>query len=112
MNQSLKPSILSALVLAFASFGDAFLYIALPVNGLQMNVPVVWIGFLLSINRFVRIIANQLFAYLFNQFGFRRITIVAAVFAMLTTFSYGMATDVVLWIIEESFGDFAFQHCG
>lgn len=109
MNQSLKPSILSALVLAFASFGDAFLYIALPVNGLQMNVPVVWIGFLLSINRFVRIIANQLFAYLFNQFGFRRITIVAAVFAMLTTFSYGMATDVVLWIIARIIWGFCFS---
>ncbi len=109
MNQSLKPSILSALVLAFASFGDAFLYTALPVNALQMNVPVVWIGFLLSINRFVRLIANQMFAYLFNHFGFKRITILAAVFAMLTTFSYGIATGILLWIIARVVWGFCFS---
>lgn len=109
MNQSLKPSILSALVLAFASFGDAFLYATLPVNALQMNVPVGWIGFLLSINRFVRLAANQLFAYLFNRFGFKLITILAAVFAMLTTFTYGIATGISLWITARIIWGFCFS---
>jgi MFS family permease len=109
MNHSLKPSIISALVLAFAGFGDAFLYIALPVNALQMNVPVVWIGFLLSINRFVRLVANQLFAYLFNHFGFKRITILASVFAVLTTFSYGIATGITLWITARILWGFCYS---
>ena len=109
MNKSLKPTVLSALVLAFSSFGDAFLYTALPVNALQMNVPVVWIGFLLSINRFVRLIANQMFAYLFNHFGFKRITILAAVFSMLTTFSYGIATGILFWIIARIIWGFCFS---
>lgn len=109
MNHSLKPSLLSALVLAFASFGDAFLYTALPLNSLQMNVPVVWIGFLLSINRFVRVIANQTFSYLFNHFGFKRITILASGFAMLTTFSYGIATGITLWITARILWGFCYS---
>ena len=109
MNASLKPSIISALVLACASFGDAFLYSVLPVNALQMNVPVVWIGFLLSINRFDRLVANQLFAYLFNQYGFKRITILAAIFAMLTTFSYGIATGILLWIFARIIWGFCYS---
>lgn len=109
LNRSLKPPILSALVLAFSSFGDAFLYTVLPVNSLQMNVPVVWIGFLLSINRFVRLLSNQMFAHLFNQFGFKRITILAALFSILTTFSYGLATGIFIWIIARIIWGFCFS---
>lgn len=98
MNQSLKPSVLSALTLAFASLGDAFLYTVLPVNGEQMNVPVAWIGFLLSINRFVRLIANQVFAYLFNRFGFKQLTIMAAMFSVITTFAYSISNLLLVWI--------------
>jgi MFS transporter, DHA1 family, multidrug resistance protein len=109
MNSSLQPSIQSALVLAFASFGDAFLYAVLPLNALQMNVPVAWIGFLLSINRLVRLISNQLFAYLFSQFGFKQMTILAAAFAVLTTFSYGIATGITFWIIARIVWGFCFS---
>lgn len=109
MNRSLKPSILSAAVLAFASFGDSFLYTILPVNALQMNVPVVWIGFLLSINRFVRLVANHLFAGLFNKLGFKRITIFAAVFSVLTTFSYGIASNITVWITARIIWGFCFS---
>lgn len=94
----LKPTILSALVLALASFGDAFLYPVLPVNALQMGVPIAWVGFLLSINRFIRLVANQGFGWLFNTFGYKRITIFAAVLAALSTLCYGFASGLVLWI--------------
>jgi MFS transporter, DHA1 family, multidrug resistance protein len=98
MKEGLKPTILSALVLALASFGDAFLYPVLPVNAAQMGVPLIWVGFLLSINRFIRLMANQVFGWLFNTFGYRRITILAAVFAAISTFCYGLATGLVIWI--------------
>jgi DHA1 family multidrug resistance protein-like MFS transporter len=109
MKKPLIPSILSALVLAFSSFGDAFLYTALPVNALQMNVPVVWIGFLLSVNRFIRLFANHLFAYLFHRFGFKRITIVATVFSVISTFMYGIASGIVVWIIARIIWGFCFS---
>ncbi len=98
MREGLKPTILSALVLALASFGDAFLYPVLPVNALQMGVPIVWVGFLLSINRFIRLIANQGFGWLFNTCGYKRITILAAIFAAFSTLCYGLASGLLLWI--------------
>lgn len=101
MRDTLKPSILSAMILAFASLGDAFLYIVLPLHAIEMNVPLTWVGILLSVNRFIRIISNQLFARLFNLYGFRRITIYAAVFSVITTLLYGMANLIVVWIIAR-----------
>jgi MFS transporter, DHA1 family, multidrug resistance protein len=109
MNQSLKPSVLSALVLAFSGFGDSFLYVVLPVYALQLNVPVVWVGFLLSINRFVRLVANHLLAFLFNRFEAKRITILAAFLAMLSTFVYGMAPGIVIWIVARVIWGFCYS---
>ena len=74
-----------------------------------MNVPVVWIGFLLSVNRFVRLLANQLFAYLFNQFGFRRITSLAAMLAVVSTVCYGISSGILLWIIARIIWGFCYS---
>jgi len=101
VTDDLKPTIVSALVLALASFGDAFLYPVLPVNALQMGVPVVWVGFLLSVNRFIRLAANQAFGWLFNTFGYKKITIGAATFATLSTFCYGIAGSLFIWIVAR-----------
>jgi MFS family permease len=109
MSKLFKPSIISALVSAFSSFGDAFLYIALPVNAVEMNVPVIWIGFLLAINRFVRLIGNQLFGYLFNRYGFKRITSVAALFAALTTLSYGLGYGLASLVIARVVWGFCYS---
>src|SRR5690606_8983116 len=95
---SYRACILSALVLAFAGMGDAFLYTALPAYATQMDVPVIWIGFLLSINRFVRLLANQAFAILFSLFGFKAITVIAAALAALSTLLYGLAPGIIWWI--------------
>ncbi|MFN3405377.1 MAG: MFS transporter [Cytophagaceae bacterium] len=105
----MKASILSALVLAFAGFGDAFLYSVLPVNALHMGIPVVWIGFLLSINRFIRLVSNQAFAFLFGIYGFKTITIIAAVFAVLTTLVYGITSSLFLWIAARIIWGFCYS---
>ncbi|MES2680636.1 MAG: MFS transporter [Bacteroidota bacterium] len=98
MKEGLKPTIISAFVLALASFGDAFLYPVLPINAAQLGVPLIWVGFLLSINRFIRLAANQVFGWLFNKFGYKRLTILAAVFAAMSTLCYGLASGLVVWI--------------
>lgn len=98
---SYKACVLSALVLAFAGMGDALLYTALPAYTTQMGVPVLWIGFLLSVNRFVRLAGNQLFAVLFNLFGFKTITIIAAILAVFSTLLYGLAVGVFWWVVAR-----------
>ena len=105
----LKATSFSALALAFSSFGDAFLYPFLPVNSIMVGVPVVWVGLLLSINRFVRILSNTLMVHALARYGFRTVMIIAAVLAILSTCSYGVVTGVFAWILVRIMWGLAFS---
>jgi predicted MFS family arabinose efflux permease len=95
----LKATSFAALALAFASFGDAFLYPFLPVNSGDVGVPVVWVGLLLSINRFVRIISNSIIVHVFAKYGLRTIMICSVVLAISSTAGYGLASSLFAWLI-------------
>jgi len=94
----LKATAFAALSLAFASFGDAFLYPFLPINSSVIGAPVVWVGLILSINRFVRIFANGVIVRLFARYGLRAVMMTAATFAVLSTFGYGFAVGLAGWL--------------
>src|SRR5688572_10247853 len=94
--RTLKYSLLSACVLALAGSGDSFLYIYLPANYQSLGLSVFWVGVLLSINRFTRLILNSHIAYYLSAFGLRTITIAVTIIATLTTFFYGFADSVFL----------------
>src|SRR5690606_9365592 len=98
-DHKLKASLFASLSLAFASFGDAFLYPFLPVNHAAVGVPVVWIGVLLSINRFVRILSNTWIVHLLARFGMRRITIFAVMLAALSTAGYAFSSGIFLCMV-------------
>jgi MFS family permease len=95
----LKAPAYASLALAFASFGDAFLYPFLPVNSLVVGVPVVWVGVLLSINRFVRIFSNTIMVHLFARYGLRSVMICAAILAIASTTGYAVASGIFLWLL-------------
>lgn len=95
----MKASAFAALALAFASFGDAFLYPFLPINFKEVGVPVMWVGLLLSINRFVRIVSNAMIVHAFAKYGLRAIMIGAVVLAITSTLGYGIATSIWMWIL-------------
>ena len=97
-DKGLKASAFAALALAFASFGDAFLYPFLPVNFESVGVPIMWVGLLLSINRFVRIVSNTIIVHAFARYGLRSIMILAVALAIPSTFGYGIATGLVAWL--------------
>lgn len=105
----IKAPAYAALALAFASFGDAFLYPFLPVNFNTVGVPVASVGILLSINRFIRIVSNTWIVHAFATYGLRSIMIVAVVLAITSTFGYGIATGVVAWIIFRVMWGLAFS---
>jgi MFS transporter, DHA1 family, multidrug resistance protein len=98
-DKGLKATSSAALALAFASFGDAFLYPFLPVNFNTVGIPVVWVGLLLSINRFVRIISNSLVVHAFAKYGFRTIMICAVLLAIFSTAGYGLVSGLIAWLI-------------
>ena len=95
----LKEPAYAALAITFASFGDAFLYPFLPQYAELMEIPVVWIGILLSINRFVRIVFNPFVTGLFNKHGVRKTTIMAAILAIISTMGYGLGLGLLSLII-------------
>ena len=96
---TLRASAFAATALAFASFGDAFLYPFLPLSHSMVGVPVLWIGALLSVNRFVRILSNTFMARLFSNYGLRFIFIVAVTGAIISTAGYGLASGVIVWFV-------------
>ncbi len=98
-HRSFRVPVYASLALAFASIGDAFLYPFLPVNNTSVGVPMVWIGFLLSVNRFVRIFSNTWMVYLFKKYGLRLVTLIATFLAIISTAGYGLAHNVFLWMI-------------
>lgn len=105
----LKASAFAALALAFASFGDAFLYPFLPLNSNAVGIPVVWIGMILSINRFIRILSNTLMVLAFSRYGLRSIMIIAVLVAITSTFGYGLATGILAWLILRIMWGLAFS---
>jgi MFS transporter, DHA1 family, multidrug resistance protein len=96
---SFQAPIYAALALAFASFGDAFLYPFLPLHGERLGMSVAWIGILLSINRFARIFTNTIIARACANYGFRLMTLLAVGVAILSTAGYGIASGIVTWIL-------------
>jgi MFS family permease len=97
--KGLKAPAYASLTLAFASFGDAFLYPFLPLNSMNVGVPVEWVGVLLSVNRLVRIFSNVWMVKLFAHYGLRLITILAAILAIVSTAGYAMATSIAVWLL-------------
>jgi MFS transporter, DHA1 family, multidrug resistance protein len=96
---SLRASSNASLALALASFGDAFLYAFLPVNSVVVGVPVLWVGVLLSVNRFVRIISNNIMVHVFARYGLRMVIISAVIVAILSTLGYSFASSIFLWLV-------------
>ena len=91
----LKYPVYASLTLSFASFGDAFLYPFLPQYANVMQIPVVWIGIVLSINRFIRIVFNHYVVKLFAIFGVRPVTIAGSVMAVASTVGYGLEWGLI-----------------
>lgn len=105
----IKVPAFAALALAFASFGDAFLYPFLPVNFQAVGVPALWVGLLLSINRFVRIISNTLIVHAFAKYGLRSIMIIAVMLAISSTLGYAVATGLLTWLLFRVMWGIAFS---
>lgn len=105
----LKASVFAALALAFASFGDAFLYPFLPLNFESVGLPVLWVGLILSINRFVRILSNAFMVHAFSRYGLRSVMVIAVVLAITSTFGYGLATGILSWVLLRIIWGLAFS---
>jgi MFS family permease len=92
------------LIVALTQTGDTLLYAVLPLYADAFGVSFFVVGVLLSLNRWVRLVANSVVAAIGNRVGPRRLMIVAALGATLSTAGYVLGPDAatlmaarVLW---------------
>lgn len=86
----------SSAILSLALLGDALIYAVLPVYAKDFGLTLPWVGVMLSANRFVRVFAYGLIARLTFTVGVRRVCIVAAIGATLSTALYGFGQGPVV----------------
>ena len=89
---SLGATTLSAAVLSIVLMGDALIYVVLPVSAGAFGISIVWVGVLLSANRFVRIVSYGPIARATTAFGLRNATIVACI--------GGASSTVMYWLFD------------
>ncbi len=102
-SSSFRGALRASGVMAFAGLGDAVLYPLLPVFGKELGFSVFFIGVLLSVNRFVRILANTHIANLVNRIGMRNMLLITSSLAVITTFIYGLKLGMVAFLIARIF---------
>ena len=92
--------------LTLVIMGDSILYVILPSNfeifGFKrfLNIdPVFWIGFILSINRFVRFFSNIFASKILSSLGLRNSLFISATLGGLSTIGYGVFKGVFFFIL-------------
>ena len=98
---SFRGALRASGVMAFAGLGDAILYPLLPIYGVELGFSAFFIGALLSINRFVRIIANTHIANLINRIGMKKMLVTTSILATVTTFIYGFQLGAIVFLIAR-----------
>ena len=100
-SSSFQGAFIASGIMAFAGLGDALLYSVLPVYGASMGFSVFLIGVLLSVNRFVRIIANTHIANIVRSIGMKKVLLISSSFAVLTTLVYGLKLGIVSFFLAR-----------
>ena len=88
-NTGWRAIIGSSSIMSLALLGDALLYAVLPAYAEDFGLTLPWVGVMLSANRFVRVLAYGLLARLTQRVGVRRMCILGAVTATVSTALYG-----------------------
>ncbi|MCY3814130.1 MAG: MFS transporter [Gammaproteobacteria bacterium] len=79
-------------MLSIVLMGDALIYVVLPVSAGAFGISIVWVGVLLSANRFVRIVSYGAIARATTACGLRQTTIVACI--------GGASSTVMYWLFD------------
>ncbi len=83
MHSSSRQTILASSTLTLALVSDAVLYLLLPIYFETFLLTFVWVGILLSANRFLRIFLNPLVLAVYSALGVRHSALLAVLFACI-----------------------------
>ena len=84
---------LPGLVIAVAMIGDTLLYAVLPLYHQQFGLSLAMVGVLLSLNRWIRLLANSAVAHLGERIGPQALMIAAAI--VLLGLSWGFRARII-----------------
>jgi len=86
----------SSLIMSLALIGDALLYAVLPVYAESFGLSLPWVGVMLSVNRLVRVFAYAQLTRVARLVGVRRMCILAAITATMSTAMYGFGQGPIV----------------
>lgn len=89
---------LPGLVIAFGMIGDTLLYAVLPLYHDRFGLSLAIVGVLLSLNRWIRLLANSAVAALGEKVGPHALMVAAALGAAVSTTVYGLVENAALQI--------------
>lgn len=92
---------LPGLVIAIGMIGDTLLYAVLPLYHEQFGLSLAMVGVLLSLNRWIRLVANSAVAHLGERVGPHALMIAAALGSAVSTTIYGLVEDSTVQILAR-----------
>ena len=113
------PKEMAVVVFPTASviLGDSLIYIVLPVSIAEFEITgalglsqAFWIGFALSINRFIRLASNSFAAGVYQRFGLRWPFVAATMLGASTTLVYGFSKGILVLILARALWGIAYSH--
>jgi MFS family permease len=98
----------AATVLGLVWFGDALIYVVLPLHAEAFGIGLGMVGVALALNRIVRIVGYGWVASLHRRLGLRALTASAALGAALSTIGYGLALGLLPLLVARLMWGFAY----
>ena len=92
---------ISSWVLSLSLFGDALLYVILPVHANAFGVSMFMVGLLLAVNRIIRTFAYGFIADFAERIGLKKMCLIACLSATLSTAGYGFLEGEILLSISR-----------
>jgi MFS family permease len=91
----------AAVVLGLVWFGDALIYVVMPLHAQAFGISLGLVGVVLSVNRIVRILGYGWVSAASRRFGLRALTATAALGGALSTIAYGVVLGAVALVLAR-----------
>jgi MFS family permease len=89
------------LVIAVALIGDGLIYVVLPLHHEEFGVSLAMVGVLLSLNRWVRLLANSVVAHVGERIGPHALMVAASAGSIISTATYGLGDSALAQVLAR-----------
>ncbi len=108
LHHSSRQTILASTALTLTLVCDALLYLLLPIFYADLSLTFIWVGVLLSANRFIRILLNPLIVFIHERLGAKSVVCMAVIFASLACMMFLYPFSPWLLLIARMLWGFAY----